>query len=212
MSNNTNTVTVTITTSTGSPSTCVDGDGAQDYDVTLTVGDVSVEGEVTLCVDHEGNLSPWGSLDNWLSSSLCDVVRSLDRDDSAHSVERARLIEAIVSACTGDSADVTVEIDCSSIALLAHQGATEEVNEMAQGEPDEDGVPVALTSEELYATVARGYYANDGAINAGAADVDKVPEIFHAVYYAAWADAGLSVTRELAADRALEESAVEAAQ
>lgn len=57
-------------------------DNALDVDFTLTIGDESHEGEVTLVRDHEGDWWRWGSLDNWLDGRSCDRLRDIvDRDE-----------------------------------------------------------------------------------------------------------------------------------
>lgn len=185
------TVTVSITTSSGAPSTCVDDAGAQDYDVTITVGDRSVSGEATLCVDHQGHLSSWGSLDNWLSSDLARAVRSLDRDES-RAVARHRLIEAIVSACIGDVETVEVKINVESITDLARQGAIDEVEEYAEDVSSNVGDLLHRTGE----------YNTDPAINAAAHEADHISSLWADVYYAAWGAAGAERVRELVSEAA----------
>lgn len=51
-----------------------------DVDVRLIIGGAtgrSVHGEVTLMPGAGGELAMWGDMSNWLSSSLCEIVRDL---------------------------------------------------------------------------------------------------------------------------------------
>ena len=59
--------------SAGSARPSARADGATDVDVTLTIGLVAVEGEVTL-VPSEHGLSSWGAPDNWVSRDLLKVI------------------------------------------------------------------------------------------------------------------------------------------
>lgn len=185
------TVTVSITTSAGATSTCVDDEGAQDYDVTITVGERSVSGEATLCVDPQGHLSSWGSLDNWLTSGLVRAVCSLDRGEPL-AVERHRMIEAIVSACIGDVETVEVQINVESIADLARQGAMDEVEAYAEGAASNVG-------DLLH---HNGKCDTDAAINAAAHEADRISNLWADVYYAAWGAAGAERVRELVSEAA----------
>lgn len=65
--------------SIGTPSQHSDSPGALDYDVTLTIGDVEIEGEVTLYPDEaNGGMGPCGSpLDGWVSSALLAALNKL---------------------------------------------------------------------------------------------------------------------------------------
>lgn len=97
-------VTITITADHGTRSTVVDDMFAKDFDVTLTIAGVDIEGETTLIRD-EGNervLSSWGSIDTWMSGSLVAVHRALTPKDA-----RALAVE-IVFACRNSS---TEELD-----------------------------------------------------------------------------------------------------
>ncbi len=84
-----------VTASIGTPTACLpDGEG-YDFDVDVTVGDVTVSGEVTLVPSadsrHTG-LVTWGALDNWASSEIVKLVRE-------HDLSIADLACAVVSAC-----------------------------------------------------------------------------------------------------------------
>jgi hypothetical protein len=106
-----------IVASLGTPSMCVETVGAMDYDVMVRIGDDGdeVAGEVTLCPHpRDGMLGMWGDLDNWLSGSLVAVVRALGK------AAGDALADAIATACVGDDALVTIELeDVAGTAVAA---------------------------------------------------------------------------------------------
>lgn len=93
--------TVHFACSLGTPSTTVDTAGAMDYDVTLTIGDVEIDGEITLVPSqHDGTLGSWGQPDHWISSGLLAEIRKLPE-----SAQQAIL------AVLDDPEDCEIEID-----------------------------------------------------------------------------------------------------
>ena len=92
-----------IAPSIGTPSTCVDTAGALDYDVTVTIGDREIEGEITLSPQqYDGRLASWGgSPDHWVSGGLLQTLRTLD-DTTFRSA-----LAAIEQACaSGEAVEV----------------------------------------------------------------------------------------------------------
>lgn len=89
--------TVTVAASNARPSSYVDDQNrrAVDVDVTLTIGGKAHMGGVTLVEDHDGRLSAWGMLENWVSDGLVAAVWTLDeserRDVMDEIEERARM-------------------------------------------------------------------------------------------------------------------------
>jgi hypothetical protein len=61
-----------VLASSASPSTCTDVPGAVDVDVTVTIGDRVIEGEVTLVpAQYDGRLVSYGTApDQWISGGL----------------------------------------------------------------------------------------------------------------------------------------------
>jgi hypothetical protein len=101
----TTTATITISQTSDTASTTVTTAGARDYDLTITVGDVEIEAEVTLIPsEYDGCLGSWGSMDHWLSSAACDYARTLT------DANRSALLDAIVRACV-DGEDVDVDLE-----------------------------------------------------------------------------------------------------
>lgn len=68
------------TASNPRPSTCLDIAGAVDVDVTVTIGDRVLDGEVTLAPQqYDGLLAAYGSSpDQWISGALLAALRQLD--------------------------------------------------------------------------------------------------------------------------------------
>lgn len=61
--------------------------------------------------------------------------------------------------------------------------------------------PGEATADELLATIARGQESWDtGAINAGAAEIDRCPRGYEKAYYAAYERAAVATVRRLAAE------------
>lgn len=62
-------------------------EGGVDVTVTVTIGEVELDGEVTLVRDHEGRWSSWGDVSHWveerllrqLTDRLAGASRQLDR-------------------------------------------------------------------------------------------------------------------------------------
>lgn len=98
--------TIHIAPSVGTPSTCCETEGALDYDVTLTIGDVETQIEVTLVPrQYDGKLDKWGEMDHWLSASGVAVLRRLSDDARRH------VADEIVAACVaGESSEIEVEV------------------------------------------------------------------------------------------------------
>lgn len=70
-----------------------------DVKLTISVDDALTvyDGGVTLIEDHEGRLSSWGQLENWLSGNLVNAVWTLDesmRRDVLDRIERAARLVA----------------------------------------------------------------------------------------------------------------------
>lgn len=64
-----------ITVSNPRPSTCLDG--GTDFDVYITIGALSIEGEITLAPsDYDGRLESYGtSIDSWMTAPLANGLR-----------------------------------------------------------------------------------------------------------------------------------------
>lgn len=96
---------IRIAPSIGTRSTCVDTEGALDYDVTVTIGDLEIEGEVTLAPSqYDGQLDSWGaSPDHWVSDGLLRVLRDLP------DARFREVLGTIRSACvSGEAVEVEV--------------------------------------------------------------------------------------------------------
>ena len=73
------------------PSTLVERDGAVDAEV--LVGGLRYG--VTLVPDHDGDLTTWGALDNWISGPRIETLsRPVLHEIAAHVREAARTMEA----------------------------------------------------------------------------------------------------------------------
>lgn len=72
-----------VAASLGTPSSCLDIPGALDIDVTVTVGDVTIDGEITLAPrQYDGRLAAYGATaDHWVSGAMLAQLARMAGDD-----------------------------------------------------------------------------------------------------------------------------------
>lgn len=192
------TITITISASVGTPSTTVETKGALDYDVTLQVGDVAIDGEVTLCPSHyDGTITTWGSLDHWATGRIVDVLLALD---DGH--ERAVVIDAIRAECVSDAGSPTdLDIEISKIDAMAREHAEADVREVCNDDREnqrlhgDDGVSALRRAQ---ASSHLGW--DESARSCGLAQTLKIPPIFAEAYYTEYARRGAEYAAQLIDD------------
>jgi hypothetical protein len=85
---------ITVEATVGTSSTCLgDGEVGYDFDVTVTIGTVTLEGSATLVPDgdprNNGRLVSWGSLYHWLCAALAKVAVARADRTLEHAIEQA---------------------------------------------------------------------------------------------------------------------------
>jgi len=171
------TQTIRIAPSVGTPSSCCETEGAQDYDVTLTVGEHTLEVEVTLVPSqYDGRLDIWGDVDNWITPDGVELIRALDRAGKVLATE-------IAAACRAGEAS-EVDVDLAAVEACAQASVEEHVEDIDR----ECRLAVAVTSAESWDESARSAYAHRE---------DHVPDALAEAYYAAYAARGTEYAAEL---------------
>lgn len=173
-----------ITRSAGTPSEHYPADeqernGALDYEVTITIGDATLEGGVTLYRDDANNgvMSTCGTpLDGWCSTELVKFV---------HSIGRLARGDLLASLAAGPGVS-EVALDVSDIVAMAAERAEADVDEVAR-----QGVEALAKAQASH--VAWDWCARD----AGAHRHSGIHDALAVVFYAEYARRGTEYAAEL---------------
>lgn len=93
----------TVVASAPTASTCAPR--AWDVDVTVTIGDREIDGEVTLVRDAHGDPAAWGQRDHWCSAALLSALDASGMDSD----EVRRLLGQIEDAARTAICDAKIE-------------------------------------------------------------------------------------------------------
>jgi hypothetical protein len=85
--------------------TPADDERGVDVDFRLSIGGEEHAGSVTLLPHEDGRpgYGSWGSLDHWLDSATCRLLRDLDQDDYEVAIDTIRGECAEAASCASDA-------------------------------------------------------------------------------------------------------------